>query len=140
MKRLATVFAVAFALNFAWENVHSLLYSNYMGGPITEFILLRATLADAVMITAVAAPLLFISVSKTYRRLVILLYVLIWLGLAIAIELFALDTGRWAYNASMPVIPILDIGLTPTIQLVLLGFLSLRLTERFAQPANIGQV
>lgn len=123
---MAVIFFFAFVLNFVWENLHSLLYENYMGRPITEFILLRATLADAVMIAAVAFPFLYFSGLRAHRWIAILL----WIILAVVIELFALSTGRWAYNEYMPLVPFLGVGLTPTIQLALLGYLSLRLTER----------
>ena len=135
MKRVIVVFILAFALNLIWENIHSVLYENYMGGRITEFILLRATLADAIMITAIAAPFICIPALRTYRWLAIAL----WFALAVAIELYALNTHRWAYGALMPLIPILNIGLTPTIQLAFLGYLSLRFTERFSSNADIGQ-
>jgi len=42
----------------------------------------------------------------------------------IGMEWYALTTSRWAYNVLMPIIPLLGTGLTPTIQLGLLGHLS----------------
>ena len=50
---------------------------------------------------------------------------------AISIEWYALATDRWAYNVYMPIIPFLSVGLTPTIQLALLGLLSFKIQERF---------
>ena len=58
MKKIFLLFSVAFGLNLIWENLHSFLYAQYQRGPITEFVLLRATLADAVMIVLIAAPFL----------------------------------------------------------------------------------
>ncbi len=130
MKKVLVLFGIAFVLNAIWENLHSLLYDNYMGGSITECILLRATLADAVMITVVASPFLYFHRLQKYRWIVIP----IWLAFAVAIELYALSTGRWVYNEYMPIIPLLGIGLTPTVQLALLGFLSLTLTDRLSSP------
>lgn len=46
---------------------------------------------------------------------------------AVLIEVFALSATRWAYGLWMPVIPILEVGLTPIIQLPLLGYLSVRI-------------
>ena len=130
MKKTLLLFGIAFALNAVWENIHSFLYTQYKGEPITEFILLRATLADAVMIAVVAFPFMHFSRLWRYRRVTILL----WLALAVMIELYALSTGRWAYNEYMPIIPLFGTGLTPTIQLALLGYLSLRLAERVPIP------
>ena len=56
MKKILLIFATAFILNAVWENLHAFLYDNYMGDKITELVLLRATLADAVMITVITLP------------------------------------------------------------------------------------
>lgn len=122
MKKLLAIFAVSFALNFVWEHAHSVLYLSYQGGPLTEFILLRATLGDAVIITVFGA--LFIYFPKIGAR-----RWLVWpLGLCVSIfiELLALHSGRWQYNSLMPIIPLLNIGLTPAVQLALTGWASLR--------------
>jgi hypothetical protein len=126
MKKIFYIFLVSFFLNFIWENLHSLLYAGYQGGTITEFILFRASLGDAVMITLLALPFFFISALKKRDWLIIVLGVLV----AILIEWYALSSGRWAYNEYMPLIPFLNIGLTPTIQLGLLGYFSYRIVAR----------
>ena len=120
MKKVFLIFLLSFILNVVWENLHSFLYVGYMGGKITEFILLRASVGDAVIITILSLPFMFVPSLKGKSWLIIFVGVLI----AIVIELYALNTGRWAYNEYMPIIPILSIGLTPTIQLGLLGYLS----------------
>lgn len=122
MKKIFLIFLLSFILNLIWENLHSLLYVGYMGGKITEFILLRASVADAVIITLISIPFVFIPRLKRKSWLIIFIGVLV----AIFIELWALNTGRWAYNGYMPIIPILGVGLTPAIQLGLLGYLSYR--------------
>jgi hypothetical protein len=131
-KKILALFATAFVLNAIWENLHSFLYAHYKGGAITEFILLRAVLADAVMIVIVAAPFLYIS-SLARRRWIAILILLL---MAVAIELYALPAGRWAYNEHMPLIPFLGVGLTPTVQLALLGYFSLKLTNRFFKRSD----
>lgn len=119
-KILFKVFLYSFALNFVWENLHSFLYANYQGGAITEFILLRATLSDAVYIILAALLILLFS----GRRIVVWISVFALLLLSIFIEKWALGTGRWAYNSFMPIIPLINTGLTPTIQLAILGYIS----------------
>lgn len=125
MKKTFLIFIISFALNAIWENLHSLLYDNYMGGKITEFILLRATLSDAIYITIIALPFIFYPVFRKKDWLIIVFGFII----SILIEYYALSTGRWAYNSFMPIIPFLEIGLTPTIQLGLLGYISFKLTD-----------
>ncbi|MDP4001725.1 MAG: hypothetical protein Q8P69_01620 [bacterium] len=122
MRKVFLIFLLSFILNVVWENLHSFLYVGYMGDKITEFILLRASVADAVIITLLSVPFMSVSSLKAKSWLIIFIGVLV----AIFIELYALNTGRWAYNEYMPIIPILGIGLTPTIQLGLLGYLSYR--------------
>lgn len=120
LKKLIFAFFIAFALNFVWENLHSFLYIHYKGGEITEFILLRASLVDALIIFFLILPFVFL---KKHSWLIILGGVII----AIIIELFALYTNRWNYTDTMPIIPIVNIGLTPTVQLGLLGYLTYNL-------------
>src|SRR3989338_8723859 len=103
MRKIFLIFILSFLLNLIWENLHSYLYTSYMGQKITEAILLRASFVDAWIITMVAIPFFYI---------------------AFFIELYAMNTGRWLYNGYMPIIPLLNIGITPTIQLGLLGYLS----------------
>lgn len=126
MKKLSLIFLISFVFNLAWEHLHSLLYAGYKGGAITEFILFRASLADAVMITIVALPFLYVPALKARSWLIAAALT----AVAISIELYALGTGRWAYNEYMPIIPLLGIGLTPAVQLGLLGYLSYRLAVR----------
>jgi len=126
MKKILLVFIFSFCLNLIWENLHSYLYVEYMGGRITEFILIRASLIDALIITVLVLPFMFIDALKKHSWLIILAGILV----AIFIEWYALGTGRWSYNEYMPIIPILSVGLTPTIQLGLLGYLSYRLIMR----------
>ena len=125
MKRISLIFFIAFVLNVIWENLHSFLYANYMGGKITEFILFRATLFDAVIITLIVLPFIFFPTLKKQSWLIIFIGFIISIG----IEYYALGTHRWAYNALMPVIPLLAVGLTPTIQLGLLGYISFKVEE-----------
>jgi len=131
MKKVFLIFILSFFLNLIWENLHSLLYLNYIGGEITEFILLRASAGDALMITLILLPFLFIPSLKKKSWLIIPIGLL----LAVFIELYALDAGRWAYNEYMPVIPTLGVGLTPAIQLGFLGYFSYWLAVEKINPA-----
>ena len=123
---MVAVFFTAFGLNLIWENLHSVLYLRYRGGEITEFILLRASLADAVIVFILIQILFLIPAFSKRPWLVIFGGVVI----SIIIELRALETGRWAYGGLMPIIPFLGTGLTPTIQLGLLSYLTYLLVFR----------
>ena len=119
MKKLGTIFLLAFFANFVWEHLHAPLYLHYQGEAISPFILFRAALFDAAFITVLG--LLFLRVK--FFREHLWLALVIGVAFAIGLERFALAGGRWAYNPSMPVIPFLGTGLTPTIQLGLLSYL-----------------
>ncbi|OYV26226.1 MAG: hypothetical protein B7W98_03265, partial [Parcubacteria group bacterium 20-58-5] len=58
-RKISVIFTVAFVLDIIWENAHSFLYANYMGGPITESILIRASVWYAVIITLICFPFLY---------------------------------------------------------------------------------
>lgn len=121
LARLPLIFLLAFFLNLMWEYAHSVLYMHYQGGPITDSILLHAALFDASFITLIALPSLFFSRLKW--RLV--LPTLVAFVFAITLELYALNTGRWAYTEAMPLLPFVHVGLTPSIQLALLTLIIL---------------
>ena len=127
LKFIVLVFIISFFLNLVWENLHSLLYENYQGGAITQFILLRATLSDAIYITVVA----FIFILFKSKKIGMFVVVFALLLVSIFIEKWALETSRWAYSELMPLLPFLNTGLTPTIQLALTGYLSLKISEKF---------
>ena len=126
IQKLLGIFSTAFALNLIWEHLHSYLYAHYMDGKITELVLFRATLVDAIMITAIAVPFLYLPFLKNKNWLIVPIGIVI----AVLIEWYALGAGRWVYNLWMPIIPLLATGLTPTIQLGLLGYVVMRLVDR----------
>lgn len=115
LKKVVVVFLVGFFLNAVWEVLHSTLYVHYKGGPITSLILLQTMFVDA----GIICGLLIVSRLSKQNA-----YAVVAIGgftIAIAIELWAVNTGRWAYTAAMPLLPLLHIGLTPTIQLAFTG-------------------
>jgi len=77
------------------------------------------------IISAISAPFLYINSLKNKSWLILFIGILI----SVLIELFAIKTDRWRYDELMPIIPLLNIGLTPTLQLGLLGYLSFWLVE-----------
>lgn len=96
-----------------------------MGGKITEFILVKASLFDALLITLIILPFLFFNVLKNKSWLIVIIGIII----AIFYEWYGLGTNRWMYNSLMPIMPIIKVGLTPTLQLGILGYISYKLTK-----------
>jgi hypothetical protein len=112
------VFLLSFILNLFWENAHARLYVQHLNKKITERVLIIATLGDAVIITGLSIFFYYLP----FLRERVWLSIPIGIVIAIVIELYALSVHRWAYNKHMPIIPLLNVGLTPTIQLGILGY------------------
>ena len=126
-KKLFSVFLIAFALNLIWEFAHSVFYESYRGGEVTNFILVRAAVWDGVFIAALVFSAMMFKANRT------VFIVAGGLLLSGAIELWAQNTGRWVYAAAMPIIPVLNIGLTPAIQLALTGYIASWYTFRISR-------
>lgn len=127
------VFVAAFVFNFLWEHAHSVLYVSYQSGAITNLVLFRAAIFDAAVITLFSFPFFRL---KPLQRQRWLLYALL-VAFAIALEKWALATDRWVYTDIMPLVPILQVGLTPAIQLALLSFASLWISDIAVQKMCI---
>ncbi len=119
------VFFAAFFINLLWENLHAFLYLHNQGGFVSELVLLRATLVDAVII--LVAFSFSRAMPERYRTMFIILTLFV---VAILIERWALSTNRWAYSDLMPILPILNSGLTPTIQLAATAWCSIWISSR----------
>lgn len=118
---LAAVFFVGFLLNLLWENLHAPLYVHYQGGAITEYVLFRAAFFDAFIISLFAAILFFVPWPRARPWLMLAVGVFF----AVMLEVWALKTGRWEYTVFMPLVPFLEVGLSPTLQLGATGWLAL---------------
>jgi hypothetical protein len=110
------VFWVGFVVSWLWEALHSALYSGYMNGPVTVFILFRAAFVDAVIISV------SIFIARKFGKYKTLFILSAGLVVAVIIETWSLQTGRWEYNSLMPIIPVIKTGLTPTIQLAVTAY------------------
>jgi len=130
---IVLIFVFALLLNLVWENAHSLLYVHYQSGEITQWILIRASIFDALLITL----LVFVFLNVAFLKIRLWLSFVFGIIAAVFIEWYALGTGRWAYNELMPIIPLLKTGLTPTIQLGFLAYLILYFTAKFYRKSPV---
>lgn len=128
---------VVFSLNFLWEIGQTPLYAPHFDS-LWDLILvhLRAAGGDAIMI----AVIIFINALifrdwlwffKLNKKKI--MSIVIWgAAMAIAIEKAALLSSRWNYNDLMPIIPILNVGLTPVLQMIILSVLSFWINGKFS--------
>ena len=122
--RYALVLAVSFVLNFVWEWAHIGLYKNYealgSGLPLTVW----ATAGDA-LYTVFGAALIGVyfrnpSWLASPTRKQYLAAALSGFCIAVFVEWKAIALHRWSYTDAMPIIPVLNVGLSPLLQMILL--------------------
>ena len=141
VKRWLAFALLVLTLNFAWEMMQAKWFASMEGLPLWRATLLcfRAALGDLV-ITAIAFALAaIVAKSATWpmqRRVAVATaaFVVIGMAITIAYEVFALSTGRWRYDQTMPtlfgmgVLPLLQWLLLPVIDVLLFRLISRRAT------------
>ncbi len=124
----------AFLFNLAWEVPHSLLYKTTTEMSQPEFVprILRASAGDIIMILLifVGISLYNKSLSWNLNKENIIISVILGAAIAIAFELYAQYTHRFEYLPSMPLIPIINVGITPVLQMVVTPLLVFYLLEK----------
>ena len=125
MKKVFSVFILVFLLNFLWEILQAFLYGPHfvgLGGLVKVHLV--ASLGDVLMImiifllSYVISGYNFLNSECNARRFFSVM--IIGFILAVIVEKYALATGRWGYSSLMPIIPFLNVGLTPVLQMVLI--------------------
>ena len=135
MQLFVATFLVAVGLNFLWEMLQSALFAP-MGGTVQPvWRCFVASLGDGIIILAVAAigALLFRRFDWFVRPGPAGYVFMTVFGAVVAtsIERWALSTGRWAYAVGMPLISVLNVGLVPVLQMVILPPLVFALAVRW---------
>lgn len=124
--RVLRLGSVAFALNWAWEATHAVAYVE-SAGPLLFRLrhCLPMAAVDAVWTLALCgAALILVRRSGCQRRYFATLGALGALT-ATWLERWALAEGRWTYNALMPIVPVVGVGLWPVMQMALLPCLAM---------------
>lgn len=140
---LTALFIIAFGLNWLWEMTQILAYAGIEEHSWIK-VLINCSLASvgdglltvgAYLIAAFTMGRLQWDTSATG---LIIYPVMAFFGAlsAVAIERIALKFGFWSYQELMPVIPVLQVGLLPFLQLTLLMPATLWLAQwRYKQSA-----
>lgn len=141
----AALSLTAFAVNWIWEMVQmpAFVEMSQRTWRETALICTVATLGDVVItlaicgIGALAAGDLRWGTRGSWN---VYLATAFLGGLcAAALEWFAQATGRWTYNANMPIVPGLKLGLWPLIQLTVLTPLSFAIARFLASSLEHAQ-
>lgn len=139
LKFLFRLFAIAFFLNFFWEISQMGFYSQLGMGDTSNYwhflkIHWYVSLMDALMVVVLyfVVGVIFKNVDwikNPVRNNFIAMAVagVVW---AIVIEYHAVYiAGRWGYDALMPLLPILKVGLWPVLQMAILPSLAVWLAK-----------
>jgi hypothetical protein len=121
-RHIISMIALTYALNFIWESTQAPLYTAYEGYSQNWFVCAKAALGDLVIIGAMftSMTLLFgkVWVNDLNPKYFMVLFLIGGL-LAVLVEKWGLNTGRWQYDG-MPIVPLLNVGLTPILQMLAL--------------------
>lgn len=147
---LSFLFAVSVGVNYVWEMAQMPLYQDMPFNRLRSWVLcFRASLGDGVIILVIwaigftvfrerhwFAPARESSKGARGARFALLLAA----GgiMAVAIEIHALGTSRWAYSSLMPPVPYLEVGLSPFVQLLILPYLSMIWAQRLYSVYSSG--
>jgi hypothetical protein len=125
------VFLFGFLLNTWYELLHSVFYTHFTEPGYTYPELVLMLIESAVADGFISLNLLFVvtvfrrgkwdwASAQSWNWRNVLFTVLVAFGMQVVGETVALNTGEWAYNAAMPLLPGLGVGLTPALQMPLL--------------------
>jgi len=123
---------LGFLLNFAWELIQGFLYAGYVYDFQHISFCALASVADMFMVL-----LLYFGFSLIYRNIYwvqpltlfnISLLVLAGGVGAIFAETKHLSAGHWAYAELMPLLPIVEVGLSPVLQFMILPIVIFRIS------------
>ncbi|MBU1372654.1 MAG: hypothetical protein KJ712_03955 [Bacteroidetes bacterium] len=124
---ILTVLLFAFLFNTIWEILQIPLYKEGLYSLSHILFCVMASVADAIMVL-----LIFFGFSLIYKDslwikkidLSKILFLIIAGGIgAVLAETRHLSIGTWSYAASMPIIPVITVGLSPVLQFMILPLL-----------------
>ena len=119
------ILAVAFPLNWIWEATHAAAYVESTGPFLYR---LRHCLpmagTDALWTLALWAIVTALCRGADGQVRSRAALAVLGAATAIAVEWAALAEGRWTYNALMPIVPVVNVGLWPVAQMTVLPVLT----------------
>lgn len=134
------VFAFAFLLNYPWELMQVPLYQSMPEAAHWDAIKVctRATLGDGIiMLLAYWGAALLVRDRWWVARpglAPVLALIAIGVGITVLLERLAIVSNNpnwgWRYAEAMPMVPVLEIGLTPLLQWVILPLLLVWFVKR----------
>jgi len=147
-KHILVFFLVSFLLHLLWENLQAPLFEGFdsfgQHFPICFYATITGDMLFTVIIYLVIALVhqdqYWVSKLKLYRHQATwILPVVVGVLIAISFELWAIYVAeRWTYG-SMPIIPILQIGLTPVLQMIFVPLLTIYISYFYIKASKSSQ-
>lgn len=138
---LIVYFGGSFVLHLLWENLQAPLFEGFLSFSQHFWLCASATAGDMLFMVFLYATLavmhrnLFWVARRSAYEHPATWFIVLFFGvlLGVSFELWAVYVDqRWHYNAMMPLIPILRVGLTPVLQMLILPLVTVFLTSRFS--------
>lgn len=139
MKRaLLAYFGSSFLLHLLWENLQAPLYDGFTSFQQHFWICFKATWGDLlfmlviyVVLAVLYRNLLWASDKSAYAHPALwMIALLVGTFLSVGFEFWAVNVDhRWQYSEAMPLIPMLHVGLTPILQMLLIPVIVLLLSR-----------
>lgn len=123
-------------MHLFWENAQAPLYAGYSSFGQHLSICFVGTIGDVVITLFVLAFIWLLKKDRPQTIADFLALAIIGFIVAVLIEQHALLAGNWNYASAMPIIPWIEVGLTPIIQMTILLPLSFYLAKLFDKKSN----
>ncbi|PZX12466.1 hypothetical protein LX81_03570 [Palleronia aestuarii] len=128
LEALRRYFAVIIPANLVWEFAHMPLYTIWNDGSWGEIVFAALHCTGGDILIAMSALMLALMLTghgwphvQPARRRVMILAVVFGLGYTLFSEwLNIVIRAAWAYSDLMPIIPVLDAGLSPVLQWIVI--------------------
>jgi hypothetical protein len=135
--RLSLVYVLALVTNYVWEMLQMPLYEGMRFDDLSSYLnCLRAAFGDANISLAIFVLGRFLFGKWNWSQKLTFLKALysgiIGAGIAIGIERQALVASRWTYTGLMLVIPRIEVGLVPVLQLMILPYLAFVISHKLS--------
>ncbi|MBI4154665.1 hypothetical protein HY498_01100 [Candidatus Woesearchaeota archaeon] len=131
------IFVVAYILNFLWEYLHYPLYNCKFPLGVCAVV---TSFRDALIILGIYfLGVLFFKNNRWILNLTKLklgLLLVTSFFIAYIIELQGIYFGKWSYNEFMPIIPVLNVGLSPILQMIFLSFITFLIIKFLVRKLN----
>jgi hypothetical protein len=141
-KFMITLLSIGFSANLIWELLHSHLYQGYVNNTQHVLISALASVADALMVLLLYVGFAFIFKNPFWIQSLTLKHVVlpILAGAAggILSEMVHVARGDWHYAPAMPIIPFLNVGLSPTLQFMIVPLATYLLSFYLLKPKTPG--